>query len=129
MQESFAWLEPRTELVATLFYARLFALDPALRPLFRGDLKAQGHHLMETLALAIRGLDRLDELVPTLQHLGRRHAVYGVRNQDYGTVGAALLWTLEQALDERFTTELAGAWAAAYGLLATTMQEAGVLAA
>lgn len=129
VQESFAWLEPMAETVATLFYARLFALDPSLRPLFRGDMTVQGRHLMEALALAVRSLDRLDALVPSLEALGRRHVAYGVRNQDYATVGAALLWTLEQGLGERLTPELTGAWAAAYGLLATTMQDAGRLAA
>lgn len=129
VQESFAWLEPMAETVATLFYARLFALDPSLRPLFRGDMTVQGRHLMDALALAVRSLDRLDALVPSLEALGRRHVAYGVRNQDYATVGAALLWTLEQGLGERLTPELTGAWAAAYGLLATTMQDAGRLAA
>jgi hypothetical protein len=41
-----------------------------------------------------------------------------------GEVGAALLWTLEQGLGEAFTPEAREAWAAAYGLLATTMQDA-----
>ena len=129
VQESFAWIEPMAETVATLFYARLFALDPSLRPLFRGEMTVQGRHLMDALALAVRGLDRLDDLVPSLEALGRRHVTYGVRNQDYAAVGAALLWTLEQGLGERLTPELTGAWAAAYGLLATTMQDAGRLAA
>jgi len=51
-------------------------------------------------------------------------AAYGVRAQDYDTVGAALLWTLEQALGAQWTEEMCAAWSAAYTLLATAMQTA-----
>ena len=46
---------------APLFYERLFALDPALRPLFKGDMEAQGAKLMATIGVAVDSLDRLHE--------------------------------------------------------------------
>jgi hemoglobin-like flavoprotein len=39
-------------------------------------------------------------------------------------VRAALLWTLSEGLGEAFTQEADEAWAAAYGILAATVQEA-----
>ena len=54
----------------------------------------------------------------------QRHVAYGVREEHYDTVGAALLWTLEQGLGDAWTVELATAWATAYTLLATTMKDA-----
>ena len=36
-------------------------------------------------------------------------------------VGGALLWTLEKALGEAWTPEIAAAWKAAYGTLSTFM--------
>jgi hemoglobin-like flavoprotein len=124
IRTSFAGVAPIAEDAAALFYARLFELDPQLRPLFRGDLKAQGRALMGMLKVVVEGLDRLDQLVPAVQALGRRHAGYGVRDEHYATVGAALLWTLEQGLGDAFTPETRKAWAIAYGVLATTMQHA-----
>ena len=50
-----------------------------------------------------------------MQALGRRHAGYGVRPEHYDTVGAALLWTLEQGLGDAFTDDVRAAWAEAYG--------------
>jgi nitric oxide dioxygenase len=50
--------------------------------------------------------------------------MYGVRREHYATVGAALLWTLQSGLGEEFTPEVREAWASAYLLLSTTMQEA-----
>jgi hemoglobin-like flavoprotein len=124
VQESFERIAPLAASAAALFYGRLFELDPALRPLFRSDLETQGRVLMQTIGLAVRSLDRLEELVPVVQALGRRHAGYGVRDEHYALVGSALLWTLEQALGVDFTPELRAAWTETYGLLASTMQAA-----
>ena len=124
VRASFAQVLPIADAAAALFYDRLFALDPSLRPLFRGDLAAQGRALMGLLRVAVHGLDRLDQLVPAVQALGRRHAGYGVKDEHYATVASALLWTLEQGLGAAFTPATRAAWAAAYTLLATVMQEA-----
>jgi hemoglobin-like flavoprotein len=109
---------------AQLFYGKLFELDPSLRPLFRGDLGEQGRKLMAVLGTVVAGLRRLEGLLPTVRELGRRHAGYGVTQAHYDTVGAALLWTLEQGLGSSFTPDVRAAWAGAYGVLAGTMKAA-----
>jgi hemoglobin-like flavoprotein len=124
VQESFAMIVPIAEDAAALFYRRLFAIDPPLELMFRGDMADQAKKLMQMLTAAVKGLDRLDQLVPVVRDLGRRHASYGVVDAHYDSVGAALLWTLEKGLGSRFTNETRDAWAAVYGLLATTMKEA-----
>jgi hemoglobin-like flavoprotein len=63
-------------------------------------------------------------MLRAVESLGRRHVAYGVTEAQFATVGAALLWTLEQGLGAAFTPEVADAWAAVYGLLATTMTDA-----
>ena len=124
VQSSFKLVEPIAEVAAGLFYDRLFDLDPALRPLFKGDMKEQGRKLMQTLSIVVKGLTRLETILPAVQNLGRRHVHYGVQDTHYDTVGAALLWTLEQGLGEAFTPDVAEAWATAYGLLAGAMKTA-----
>jgi hemoglobin-like flavoprotein len=114
---------PISEQAAELFYGRLFELDPALKPLFKGDMKEQGAKLMKTIGLAVSALDNLEPLIETLKDLGANHAVYGVKDEDYATVAAALLWTLEKGLGPQFTDEVKNAWAAAYGALAGVMKE------
>jgi hemoglobin-like flavoprotein len=128
VQSSFEKVAPIADTAAALFYGRLFELDPSLRPMFTTDLKEQGKKLMNMLTLAVRGLDRLDQLVPAVQALGRRHAGYGVKAEHYNTVGAALIWTLEKGLGEAFTPEVKEAWIAVYTLLAQTMQDAAAIA-
>jgi len=124
VQNSFATIAPIADDAAALFYRRLFELDPSLRAMFRGDMAEQRKKLMQMIAAAVKGLDRLDQLVPAVEELGRRHATYGVTDGHYATVGEALLWTLEKGLGDAFTPETAHAWATVYGLLATTMQNA-----
>ena len=112
------------ETAAQLFYLRLFALDPSLRKMFRGEMREQGRKLIAMMSVAVNGLARLETLVPVIEALGRRHAGYGVTDEHYATVAASLLWALEQGLGPRFTTDVREAWTAAYGLLAATMQSA-----
>ena len=129
VQASWKQVLPVAETAAQMFYGRLFFLDPSLRPLFRGDLREQGQKVMAMLSFTVNGLARLDELVPTVKALGRRHAAYGVRPEHYYTVGAALLWTLEQGLGAAFTPAVREAWVAAYGVLASTMRDAAEMTA
>jgi hemoglobin-like flavoprotein len=125
VQNSFATIVPIADDAAALFYVRLFELDPSLRRMFPEDMTGQRKKLVQMLSAAMQGLDRLDQLVPVVQDLGRRHVGYGVTDAHYETVGAALLWTLEKGLGKAFTPEMHDAWAAVYGLLATTMRDAG----
>ena len=124
VQDSFAALAPVVEDATALFYGRLFELDPAVRRMFPEDMTMQRRKLAQMLTAAVKGLDRLEQLVPVVQDLGRRHAGYGVTERHYDTVGAALLWTLEKGLGRAFTPELKDAWTDVYGLLATVMKDA-----
>lgn len=124
VQQSFTKVVPIADQAAALFYQRLFSLDPALQPLFRGSMEEQGRKLMKMIGTAVNGLDDLDALVPAVQDLGRRHVGYGVEDSHYDTVGAALIWTLEQGLGDAFTNPVRDAWITVYGILASTMKDA-----
>jgi methyl-accepting chemotaxis protein len=106
---------------AELFYQNLFAADPSLKPLFKGDMPEQGKKLMQMIGAAVGKLNDLPALVPILQGLGKRHAGYGVEDSHYQTVGAALLKTLEQGLGADFTEEVKQAWTAVYTVMADVM--------
>jgi hemoglobin-like flavoprotein len=86
-------------------------------------LSGQKVKLMGMLATAINNLHRLDAILPTVRRLGDRHRGYGVSAEHYATVGAALLWTLEQGLGAGFTSEVKAAWSEAYCALVGAMQQ------
>ena len=129
VQSTFTAIAPIADTAAKLFYTKLFELDPDLKPLFRGDMDEQGRKLMTIIGTAVNGLDVLDEIVPVVEDLGKRHVDYGVKDKDYNTVGTALLWTLEQGLDNKFTPDVEEAWTVVYSLLADIMKTAAAKAA
>lgn len=129
IRQTFDQVAPLAQVAAALFYSRLFELAPETKQLFRYPLGTvgmarQGAKLIETLQVAVDYLDHPEQLTPRIEELGRRHAGYGVTAGDYDTVGAALLWTLQQCLGNGFTAEVEAAWAALYAYLAAMMKRA-----
>jgi len=124
VRESFDLVEPIAPQAAALFYANLFAIDPSVRPLFRGDMIVQGEHLMTMIGMVVAQLDDAEVVTPALQRLGQRHAGYGVRDAHYDSVGIALLKTLREGIGVAFTEEVEAAWVDVYGSVAATMKEA-----
>ncbi len=122
-------MAPISEQAAELFYGKLFELNPDFKSLFKSDMKEQGRKLMAMLNTAVNSLDKLEAIVPAVQDMGRRHVTYGVKDEDYDTVGEALIWTLQQGLGEGFTAEVKEAWLDTYTLVATTMKTAAAQAA
>jgi hemoglobin-like flavoprotein len=121
------WLKvmPIADTAASLFYQRLFELDPNIGRLFRNtNMAAQRLKLLQMLSAAVKGLDAIDTLVPVLDNLGRNHVKYGVKDEHYATVGEALLWTLEAGLGSIYTPKVADAWTATYSLIADVMRRA-----
>ena len=124
VQSTFALMAPIADKAAEIFYAKLFELDPDLKPLFKTDIKEQGKKLMMMLSAAVKGLDNLESLVPIVQDLGKRHVGYGVKDEHYDTVASALLYTLETGLGDKWTEEVKSAWVSVYTVLASTMKTA-----
>jgi hemoglobin-like flavoprotein len=121
IQASFAKVAPHAETAASMFYGRLFEIAPAVKPLFKGDMKEQGRKLMGTLAVVVGSLNNLEAIVPVAKALALKHVGYGVKAGDYQPVGAALIWTLKEALGESFGDDTRDAWIAAYTILSKVM--------
>ncbi len=104
-----------------MFYGRLFEIAPAVKPLFRGDMKEQGSKLMATLAVVVNGLGNLQ--ADTAGGERARQASRGVRSKAgrLRAGGRGAVWTLERGLGEQWTPELAPAWGAAYAMLVQFM--------
>ncbi len=121
VQQSFGQVAPIADTAATLFYDRLFEIAPAVKPLFHGDMAEQRRKLMATLAVVVGGLGNIETILPAASALAKRHLGWGVKPEHYDSVGAALLWTLERGLGERWSSDVAAAWSAAYGTLSQYM--------
>jgi hemoglobin-like flavoprotein len=124
IQESFATIAPVADRAAENFYARLFETAPQLRPLFKGEIGAQGRKFMATLTVAVSGLENFEKLKPGLEALARQHARYGVRPEYFAPLNEALIWTLGETLGKDFTIEMREAWREACAAMAETMKAA-----
>jgi hemoglobin-like flavoprotein len=128
IRTTFAQVKRNKTNFGKLFYDRLFAIAPDTRPLFKGNLDAQVHKLMDSLAIIIGSADSGPTLASILQNLAVRHVTYGVHDKHYDKVGEALLWTLQQELGDDFTPKVRDAWASLYVSVATAMKRAAHLA-
>lgn len=134
IQASWRLVVPIADTAADLFYRRLFELRPDYMSLFPEDMNQQKRKLVTMLAFIVKSMDWMasqwQEDVPADQDLcfvilamGRRHhQLYHIPDESYDTVGAALLWTLDQGLGQAFTDEVKSAWTRLYGMVATTMK-------
>jgi len=110
IRETFAIIEPASDLVARLFYMKSVDLDPSLSELFKSPNRVQRRKFMAAMKVAVLSLDRLQSLQPILKLLGTRQREEGVTQYHYDTFQSAWVWTLEQALQARFPREAKDAW-------------------
>lgn len=122
IKETWAKVVPIADAAASLFYSRLFEINPELAPMFEGsDMPQQRKKLVKAINLVVVSLEQFETLVPMISEMGQRHVTYGVEDAHYDQVGAALLWTLQTGLEDDWSDEAEQAWTMAYQLLANTM--------
>lgn len=99
VRSSFQQILPISATFSQLFYERVFELEPQVRQLFKSSIETQGPKLIAMLVIVVKGLDNLNSLIPSLEHLGKAHVDYGVKQEHYALVGKALLWTWKKSWD------------------------------
>ena len=124
LETSFDLVAPRGEELVDTFYTRLFAVAPAVEPLFaRTDLAHQKTMLLATLVLLRKSLRDLGAVVPKLRELGRRHVAYGARPEHYPVVGEVLIASMAEVAGPQWRPEYGRAWADALAVVAGVMVE------
>lgn len=110
------------EAFAESFYKHLFSMQPALRLLFADDFGKQKEKLILMLETAIEMLDEPEKLIPVLEESGRRHALYGIREEHYETVGTAFIEAIRETSVADFTAETEAAWTKLYEEMSEAMK-------
>ena len=124
LETSFDLVASRGDELMDVFYARLFAAAPAVKPLFAAtDLQRQKTMLLSTLILLRKSLRNLEAIVPTLHNLGARHVAYGAQPEHYPVVGEVLLSSMAEIAGPAWTTEYSRAWSEAFAIVAGAMLE------
>jgi methyl-accepting chemotaxis protein len=124
LKKSFELVVPHKDTFAYSFYSRLFAYYPQTKELFaHTDMQKQTSSLVATLAVVVAGVERGENLAPTVQGLGRRHQKYGAQPEHYPLVGGVLLETFAEYLGLAFTAEMQDAWSLAFDIISDQMIE------
>ena len=124
VRAGWARVAPVKQHAGRAFYATLFNMAPAVRPMFKEDISGQAEKLMNTLDFIVDALDELETLVPAAQELAVRHVGYGAVDAHYDAVGQALVITLKDMLGPQFDEEQERAWTEVYGALSDVMIDA-----
>ncbi|HZR38475.1 MAG TPA: globin domain-containing protein [Ktedonobacteraceae bacterium] len=126
LKASFEEIPDRTQF-ARRFYEILFDTFPDSHALFaRTNWNRQYSSLMATLASVVSGVERGENVVPSLHKLGERHARYGAQPDHYPIVGASLIATFKQILGPAFTQEMQDAWTSAFEVISTEMIQGAI---
>lgn len=124
LKENFERVAGHGDQIALFFYADLFLRYPATRELFPVSMAAQRDRLLQALGTIVSSADRIEEIAPFIQELGRDHRKFGALAEHFGPVGESLLATLAHFSGPDWTPELAEDWSAAYQIIAKVMIDA-----
>ncbi len=114
-----------SERFPALFYDKLFAARPELKPMFtRNSPGAQQKMFAQKLAAIVDSVEQPEVLLAEARAIAKSHAGYGIRREMYAWVGEALLASLREAVGpEEWTAEAEAAWADAYDTVSKAILE------
>lgn len=115
-------LEVHGVAITKRFYERLFTAHPELLNLFNHANQKQGRQqsaLANAVYAAAVNIDRLEAILPAVKQIAHKHRSLGVKPEQYPLVGENLLGAIKDVLGDAATDEILGAWAEAYGVIAS----------
>lgn len=107
--------------LARFFYARLFAVEPRMRALFRGDPHEQAQKLTAALDTVVRNFENPGTNAAMLSDLGKRHAAYGVLPEHYDLVIDLLVESMSELLKPDLDLQGLEEWRMALRLISNQM--------
>lgn len=120
---SFEAVAPRAHALIDLFYDKLFANYPQVRPMFPADMTQQKKHLLGAVGLVVKHADNLDAIRAALMEMGARHVGYGAKPDHYPIVRDTLLGALAETAGNVWNAQLREDWAEALNAVAAIMLE------
>lgn len=124
VQRTFRAVEPHLEGLSSSFFGHLFDIAPETRELFPVNLHHERSRLPRALLHIVQSVDRIDQLQPFLEQLGRDHRKFGLLGWHVEALGTALLAAVRELAGEAWTEDVERAWAEAFGIVAECVQTA-----
>eukprot|EP01036_Dinobryon_divergens_P037834 gene37834-49572_t len=97
------------------FYGKFFELYPAAKPLFAHvSMVAQGKLIAGLISSSLESVREPIKVNERLRHVAYKHSQRGIRAEQYGVMGHALLWVLELVIGKSFDAAAKTAWTRIY---------------
>lgn len=124
IKTSWSYVIAQPEMTGEMFYEKLFEINPALQAMFPQDMEQQVRKLIDMITYMVSRMQAMPEIQKDIDAMAVRHAGYGVQDAHYATVGEALLWVLENRLEDQWDEETRQCWTELYDMWATSMIKA-----
>jgi len=121
LRASFEQLRPDGSRLGEVFYSKLFAVAPHLRPLFRSDPGQQATKLIASLDTIVRNLSAPVDNAAMIRAMGERHAGYGARPEHYELVVGLLIESIREVLGAAADARVLEEWGTALRLVSQQM--------
>ncbi len=121
LESSFKLLAPRGEELVDQFYARLFAENPSVRPMFPESLADQKKKFLAGLVLVFENIRNPEKLAEPLKKLGGRHEWYGTKVEHYPVIRDVLIYVMSEMAGNQENDQLTEDWTTALNLVASIM--------
>ncbi|MGL4721724.1 MAG: globin domain-containing protein [Desulfovibrionaceae bacterium] len=108
--------------ITKVFYKNMLSEHPNLKNIFNMEKQENGiqpESLALTLLAAAENIENLENLMPAVKNIARKHVSLHVTKEQYDIVGAHLLRAIKETLGSAATDDIINAWATAYGVIAT----------
>lgn len=121
VQSTIPVLKTHGEIITKEFYSILFSDYPQVQSMFDIEKQKNGKQ-PKALAMAIlnaaMNIERLENIRPQIENIGKTHVKLNVQKEHYPIVGACLLKAIKNVLQENATPEIMQAWEKAYNEIA-----------
>ena len=123
LESSFKLLAPRGEELVDQFYARLFAENPSVRPMFPKSLADQKKKFLASLVLVMENIRNPEKLAEPLKKMGGRHEGFGTKPEHYPIVRDVLVYVMSELAGNHWNDQLTEDWTGALNFVASVMIE------
>lgn len=121
LESSFKLLAPRGEELVDQFFARLFAENPSVRPMFPESLADQKKMLLAALVLVLENIRNPEKLAEPLKKMGGRHEGYGTKIEHFPIVRDVLVYVMSEMAGNQWNDQLTEDWTNALNFFASVM--------
>ncbi len=116
-------LAPRGAELVDQFYARLFAENPSVRPMFPESLADQKKKFLAAIMLVLNNIRNPEKLAEPLKKLGGGREGYGTKVEHYPVVRDVLIYVMSEMVGNQWNDQLTEDWTSALNFVASIMIE------